>query len=127
MDKKELKQLMKEAAREVFQEELKEILLEAIRSPKPVITETQQYSPINQQHNSGTKIVQSPVNTSLNPEFKQNLRESYKSILDQTAVSFNTSNIDIPFVPHASTDVVNGELPQGSVSMSQIMGLMGKK
>ena len=37
MKTSELKNLIKESVREVFQDELKNILLEAVRSPKPII------------------------------------------------------------------------------------------
>ncbi len=130
MNKQELKQLMKEAAKEVFQEELKEILLEAIRSPKPIITENQQWEGTRYQrnhNNSGNPVLQRTTTNSMTPELKEDLRNKYMSVLNETATQFTTSDIEVPFTPHPSTDVINGELPAGEVSMNQIMNLMGKK
>lgn len=40
MKTSELKQIIKEACKEAFREEMKEILLEAIKSPKTIVQET---------------------------------------------------------------------------------------
>lgn len=122
MTSKELKQLFKEAAREVFQEELKEILLEAIRSPKTIVTENQQWvGPGPQQHNSATYVPPKPVTTSVTPLFKQNLRESYMNILNETAAtSFGQKGAFNP----AGIDPINGDLPEGEISLGQISGLL---
>jgi len=128
MDKKELKQLMKEAAREVFQEEMKEILLEAVRSPKVPIQEQYivpgytkpDFSGLN--NNSGKPQIQSPVNTSINPE---EIRQKYMSVINETAQSFNNPGAG-GFNP-AGVDPINGELPQGDLGMDQIMNLVGKR
>lgn len=120
MTPKELKQLIKESAREVFQEELKEILLEAIRSPKTIVTENQQWVGPGPQHNSATYIPPKPVTTSVTPEFKQNLRESYMNILNETAASFGQKGAFNPI----GVDPINGDLPEGELGMDQIMTLM---
>ena len=128
MDKKELKQLMKEAAREVFQEEMKEILLEAVRSPKIPIQEQfvdpgyskPDFSGFN--NNSGKPQIQTPVNTSINPE---EIRQKYMSVINETAQAFNNPNAG-GFNP-IGIDPINGDLPQGELSMDQIMNLMCKK
>ena len=46
MKSSEFKQLIKESVREVFREEIKEILLEAVRTPKAVVQEST-YRPEN--------------------------------------------------------------------------------
>ena len=130
MDKKELKQLMKEAAREVFQEEMKEILLEAVRSPKIPIQEQfvgpgyykPDFNGLND--NSGRPQIQAPVNTSISPEVTKDIRNKYMSVINETAQAFINPGAG-RFNP-AGVDPVNGELPQGELGMDQIMNLMGK-
>ena len=52
-----------------------------------------------------------------------------KNILGETAASFNTSKIEKPLQVGGSLDTVSphGQLPEGNVSMDQIMGLMSGK
>ncbi len=129
MTTKEFKQIMKESVREVFQEEMKELLLEAIRSPKPIITEQwvqpnqQQFQPFN----TGSPIPSRSSTTSITPEFKQNMRASYADILNETANSLKSSGENRPFVASPSTDSINGELPEGELNMDQILNIMGKR
>ncbi len=113
----ELKKVLKETVREVIQEELKDILLEAVKTPKV--------------------ITQSPVMESLNPTIptptpttpimsSQEKRDAYKNILGETAASFNTNNVPT-FRPNPGMDMANGALPEGNVGMDQIMNLMNSK
>lgn len=125
MTTKEFKQIVKEAAREVFQEELKDILLEALRSPKPIVTENKQWvGPDPTKHNTATPSYAPPATISIAPEVRQNMRESYMNILNETAISFNTQNV--PFNP-VSADPINGDLPEGDLPMNYIMNLMNNK
>ena len=111
----ELKKVLKETVREVIQEELKDILLEAVKSPKVItstpIVESISTSPI-------TEIQSQPT---LSSEEK---RSAYQNILGETANgAFNSSHAQ-SFRPNPSMDVANGSLPNGTVGMDQIMGLM---
>ena len=108
----ELKKIIKTAVKEAIQEEMREILLEAVKAPK-VVTET----------------VSQPKVNALPKKSREELRESYKNILGETAASFNTSKIEKPLQVGGSMDTVspNGQLPEGNVSMDQIMGLMNSK
>ena len=108
----ELKKIVKQSVKEAIQEELKEILLEAVRSPKQII----ENKPVE---------VNPPVNT----KTRQEIKESYKNILGETAASFNTSKIEKPLQVGGSMDKVspNGQLPEGNVSMYKIMCLMNSK
>ena len=110
----QLKSIVKEAVRDAIQEELKDILLEAVRSPKQVVHEV---APQMQTQTSTQPI---PTKT------KEELRENYRNILGDTAASFNSSNISKPLQMQGSMDTAspNGKLPEGEVSMDQIMGLM---
>lgn len=105
-----LRKIIREEVKGAIQDELKEILLEAVKSNKQPIQETQ------------------PAKKQASPEVKANLREGYKNILGETAAAFNTSQIGQP-LQVTSTDTVsqNGKLPDGEVSMDQIMGIMNGK
>ena len=107
----ELKKIIKTAVKEAIQEEMREILLEAVKAPK-VVTET----------------VSQPKVNALPKKSREELRESYKNILGETAASFNTSNIGQPLqVTSMDKTSPNGQLPQGEVGMDQIMNLMNSK
>jgi hypothetical protein len=97
-------------------------LLEAIRSPKPVV-ETQIYNPSP----TANYLPPSPPYTST--VSKEQLRENYRNILGETAASFNTSQVGKPLQLNGSMDTAspNGRLPEGEVPMNMIMGLMNKK
>ncbi len=113
----ELKKVLKETVREVIQEELKDILLEAVKTPK-VVTQT----PVME---SFTPSVPTPSPTT--PVMSsQEKRDAYKNILGETAASFNTSNAQT-FRPNPGMDMANGALPEGNVGMDQIMNLMNGK
>jgi len=115
MKPSEFKQIIKESVREAIQAELKDILLEALRTPKTQVTE--HISP---------KVVENIIPTA-------DKRQAYMSILNETAglspdggtISVNSSNI---FRPTATNTAAEGSsLPPGEVDMSQIMGLLNTK
>ena len=113
MKSTDFKKLIKEAVREVIQEELKDILLEALRSPKQVVRES--YSPSTQ--------------TTPNPTFTpptMDTRKSYMDVMNETALSFTSRDAQVPFRPQVS-DPVNGSLGAGEVGMDQIMNLLNTK
>jgi hypothetical protein len=112
MKSTELKKFIKDAVREAIQEELKEILLEAVRSPKQVVRE------------SYTPPAQSPQPTFTQPTM--DLRSKYADVLGETAMSFTTNDIQPTFRPQ-SMDTVNGNLGTGEVGMDQIMSLLNTK
>tara|TARA_B110000285_G_scaffold20463_1_gene19804 strand:+ start:133 stop:495 length:363 start_codon:yes stop_codon:yes gene_type:complete len=116
----EFKKLIKESVREVIQEELKEILLEAVRSPKTVVTET---TPIQSTHQG------------LPEDDKVKLRENMMGVLDgmkrgQDTMSFTSADargIGNSLQVQPGMDTTNGSLPEGNVGMDQIMALMKSK
>jgi len=111
MKSTDFKKIIKEAVREAIQEELKEILLEAVKAPKQVVRESIQ-----------------PIETP-KPSFTQptmDMRQKYKDVLGETALSFTSNDIQQPFRPQSS-DPVNGNLGLGEVGMDQIMGLLNSK
>jgi hypothetical protein len=114
MKSTELKKFIKDAVREAIQEELKDILLEAVRSPKQIVRES--YTPT------------SPIAPTVNPTFTQptmDLRSKYADVLGETAMSFTTNDIQQQFRPQG--DPINGNLGTGEVGMDQIMGLLNTK
>jgi hypothetical protein len=106
-----LKKLIKEAVREAIQEELKDILLEAVRSPKQIVRESIQ-------------PIETPKPTFTQPTM--DLRQKYKDVLGETALSFTSNDIQQTFKPQSS-DPVNGNLGTGELGMDQIMGLLNNK
>lgn len=112
----QLKQLIKESVKEAISEELRDILLEVVKSKTSnTITETKHE--VNHINNNGKP--------SLTESQK---REKYKEIVDNMSrgkdtLNFNSSqsqNIGGNFSPQGPVDSVNGKLPDGEVSMSQI-------
>jgi hypothetical protein len=118
-----LRKIIREEVKGAIQEELKDLLLEAIRSPKPVV-ETQTYNPT-----STAGYISPSTTTSTSTVSKEQLRENYRNILGETAASFNTSQVGKPLQLNGSMDTAspNGRLPEGEVPMNMIMGLMNKQ
>lgn len=104
-----LKKILKETVREVFQEEIKDLLMEAMKSNKPTISES--------------------TPSSVTPTDRKAIRESYMNVLGDMQKQFTTQNIpsNQPLqVSSVDTTSAQGKLPEGNVSMDQIMGLMNK-
>jgi len=121
----ELKNLIKDAVREAIQEELKDILLEAVRSPKTPIQESYQMHPVT-------------VNaTTTQPEKSYaEKRAMYADMLNEMkTMSFNSSDArsmgtdanTLQVAPGMSTMGEGSKLPDGNVGLDMIMGLMNKK
>ena len=117
MKSTELKKMIKDAVKEAIQEELKDILLEAVRAPKGSVAVMQE-SVKPEPPTSGI-----PTQPSMTAEQKRNL---YEQALGETTMNFNSSNAQT-FRPQAGYDAANGTLPPGEVDMSMIAGLMNKK
>lgn len=109
-----LRKIIREEVKGAIQEELKDLLLEAIRTPKQPI---------------GVNGFGVTNNSPVSAPSKEQLRENYRNILGETAASFNTSQVGKPLQLTGTMDTAspNGRLPEGEVSMDMIMGLMNKK
>lgn len=118
-----LRKIIREEVKSAIQEELKDLLLEAIRTPKQVV-ETQTYKP-SPSTGPGPFI----PTTSTATVSREQLRENYRNILGETAASFNTSQVGKPLQLTGTMDTAspNGRLPEGEVPMNMIMGLMNSK
>ena len=117
----ELKKVLKETVREVIQEELKDILLEAVKSPK-VITQT----PVMESLNPSVPTPPPTPSPATPVMSSQDKRNAYQNILGETAAGFTSNNAQT-FQPNPSMDMANGSLPPGNVGMDQIMNLMNTK
>ena len=112
----QLKTIIKQAVKDAIQEEMKDILLEAIKTPKSTLQEN-------------TPVQQKP----LDKKSKKEIRENYMSVLNGMMPGANgtlsATSADVPMQVNGPVDTTsaNGSLPQGSVSMDQIMGLMNNK
>lgn len=114
MKSSELKKLIKESVREAIQEELKDILLEAVKTPKVTTIASPPHQPVVE-----NQVPQQPI---MSAEQK---RTAYQNILGEMGGAMTTSNVPPKFNPQGG-DSINGSLPQGEVDMSQIAGLMKK-
>ena len=120
----QLKTIVKEAVQEAIQEEIKDILLEAVRSPKQVVSE---YKSTNS--NVASPSPTNPVAT----KTREEIRENYMNVLGgmmpgkEGTLSANTNSMPLQMNGPTDTTSPNGALPQGNVSMDQIMGLMNSR
>ena len=130
MKPSELKSFIKEAVREAIQEELKDILLEAVRAPKLPIQETYQMSPIA----VNTTSPQPPQKSATE---KRAMMESIMGDMrrGQDTLSFNSADArgvginqtTLQITPGMNTSGDGSALPAGNVGLDMIMGLMNKK
>jgi hypothetical protein len=115
MKPSDFKKIIKEAVREAIQEELKDILLEAVRAPKTIITESLRDT-YAQPHLSTPK--------KLSPQERQAM---FGGILEEMqGGGAATTAYAGQFQSNGPVDNVNGALPEGSVGLDQIMALMNK-
>ena len=128
MKPSELKSFIKDAVREAIQEELKDILLEAVRAPKLPIQETYQMSPVST--GTSTQVTNSPPQKSATE--KRAMMESIMGDMrrGQDTLNFTTQNIaanTLQVTPGMNTTGDGTKLPEGNVGLDMIMGLMNKK
>jgi len=114
MKTQDFKKIIKEAVREAIQEELKDILLEAVRSPKTaVVTENIQ------------SIPQSPPPQVDRRALMQSIVGDFRP--GQETLSFNSNDImanTLQIRPGMDTIGEGSSLPSGNVGLDQIMALM---
>jgi hypothetical protein len=109
----EFKKIIKEAVKEAIHEELKDIILEAVKSPK------------------STSVGTGVVNENIIPAPEK--RQRYMDVLNETAglaqgmdtISMTSANVFKPMVVNTAAE--GSSLPPGEVDMSQIMGLLNNK
>ena len=116
----QLKSIVKSAVKEAIQEEMKDILLEAIKTPR---------------NSTSAPIMEKAIEAKPLPESdKLKLRENMMNVLNgmlpgnDGTINANSSMVSQP-LQVTSTDTMssNSSLPSGEVNMDQIMGLMNKR
>lgn len=104
----QLKKLIKESVREVIQDELKEILLEAVKAPKQIQQITPQQNSFKQ---ATTQIENKPLRENTD------IKTSYLEVLNETAAPRSEKGTFVP-TPGSTS------LGEGEVDFSQIQGLL---
>ena len=132
MKPSELKSFIKEAVREAIQEELKDILLEAVRAPKLPIQETYQTNNLLQPVTVDTTTQVTNSTPQKSATEKRAMMESIMGDMrrGQDTLNFTTQNIaanTLQITPGMNTSGDGSKLPEGNVGLDMIMGLMGKK
>ena len=123
MKPSELKSFIKEAVREAIQEELKDILLEAVRAPKAPIQEAYQMHPVTVNATTTQPQAKSPAEKRAMMEGIMGDMRRGQDTLNFTSANAVTANT---FNPQGA--MAGGDLPSGNVGLDQIMGLIkGKK
>ena len=122
MKPSELKSFIKEAVREAIQEELKDILLEAVRAPKAPIVETSVGG-------GGYNISNTAVAPQKSATEKRAMMESIMGDMKrgQDTLNFTTQNIaanTLQVAPGMNTSGEGSSLPSGNVGLDMIMNLM---
>jgi hypothetical protein len=127
MKPSELKSFIKEAVREAIQEELKDILLEAVRAPKTPIIE----APVGGVGFGITTTSPTPTKSSAE---KRAMMESIMGDMrrGQDTLSFNSmdargasmNQTTLQVTPGMNTTGDGSKLPEGNVGLDMIMGLM---
>jgi|TARA_R110000803_G_scaffold201426_1_gene266217 hypothetical protein len=125
----QLKSIVKEAVKEAIKEEMKDILMEAVRSPKQTIYETSGTpqtsvaapSPMN-------PVMQTPMSEDKRMIMKENIQNVLGGMMPGANGTLSATTANIPLqMGGGDTTSPNGSLPDGNVSMDQIMGLMTGK
>ena len=114
MKTQDFKKIIKDAVREAIQEELKDILLEAVRSPKTIVNESIRDT-YAQPH------IEKPRQLTA-----QERRNMFSGMLEEMQHGGAATSAYAGQFQPKSTDTVNGALPDGSVGLDQIMNLMNK-
>ena len=123
MKPSELKSFIKEAVREAIQEELKDILLEAVRAPKAPVIET----PVG---GEGFGVANTSTSPAKSPAERKAVMESIMGDMrrGQDTLNFTSANAVTANTFNPQGAMAGGDLPSGNVGLDQIMGLIkGKK
>ena len=118
----ELKSIVKTAVREAIQEELKDILLEAVKTPKQVVQEYRPSAPV------AAVPTQQPLPTKDKMAMRENIQNVLGNMMPGANGTLNATSANVPLqVTSGDTTSPNGQLPAGNISPEQIMNLMQGK
>ena len=119
----QLKTIVKEAVKEAIQEEMKDILIEAVRAPKSVVYENNTTTPT-----SVNSIAQQKMPEDKRMAMKENIQNVLGGMMPGANGTLSATTANVPLqMGSGDTTSPNGSLPNGNVSMDQIMGLMSGK
>ena len=108
----ELRKVIREEVKAAIQEELKDILLEAVRSPKPAITENLSVA----------------AQTKPDPQAQKAFREQMLSQMAAGNGNMNLTTADTnTFRPSGPATAEGSALGEGELGLDQIMGMMNRK
>jgi len=127
----QLKTIVKEAVKEAIQEEMKDILMEAVRAPRQTVVEKIIAKPSTDIGTPGpmNPIAQTPMSGDSRMAMRENIQNVLGSMMPDAngTINANTNRMPLQMSGNMDTTSPNGSLPQGEVDMSQIMGLMKGK
>ena len=127
----QLKTIVKDAVKEAIQEEMKDILLEAVRVPKQTVYESSMGVPTTDvaAPSSTNPVMQSSLPDTATVKLRENMMNVLGGMMPGANGTLNATSKDVPLQMTGPVDTTspNGSLPQGNVSMDQIMGLMNSK
>ena len=127
----QLKSIVKDAVKEAIQEEMKDILLEAVRVPKQTAYESSMGAPTTDvaSPSSTNPVMQSSLPETDKVKLRENMMNVLGGMMPGANGTLSATSADVPLQMSGPVDTTspNGTLPQGNVSMDQIMGLMNSK
>ena len=93
---------------------MKQILIEAVRTPKQVVQET---------------VARKPLPEKDKKVLRENMMNVLNGMMPGANGTLSATSADVPLQVNGPVDTTsaNGTLTQGNVSMDQIMGLMNSK
>jgi len=126
-----LKKLIKDAVREAIQDELKDILLEAVRSNKQPIRESYQVSDDRILNFTSNQVPRTPIDTNFTsnqvPKSPSNAKQAYMDILGDMAKGPKTGlEGEFKVTGPMNTMSEGSALPEGQLDLDQIMNLISK-
>ena len=110
---------------------MKDILLEAVRIPKQTVYESSIGTPTTDvaAPSSTNPVMQSSLPETDKVKLRENMMNVLGGMMPGANGTLNATSKDVPLQMTGPVDTTspNGSLPQGNVSMDQIMGLMSSK
>jgi hypothetical protein len=117
----DFKKIIKDAVREAIQEELKDILLEAVRAPKTIVQES--YAQPVQTLAGNTATPSSTQTRSLYSQMMSDFKPGTETISMNTSTPITQGT----YVPSGVSAGIEGTLHPGDLGLDQIMGLINTK
>ena len=126
----QLKTIVKEAVREAIQEEMKDILMEAVRAPRQTVVEKIIAKPSTDIGTPGpmNPIAQTPMSGDSRMAMRENIQSVLGSMMPDASGNIKATTNSMPLqMGSMDTTSPNGQLPQGEVSMDMITNIMKGK